>query len=252
MSPTPPILVGESFSPFTQRARWALEYAGVSHRYEEYVPTLSEPGLRWRMRQFSGRVSVPVLLTAAGVVRGSWEIARYAGAQTGDGRLGDFARSELWHQLSDDALCEARTRVVRGVLADPEALDEAAAGVFPAAIAHYFRFVARDAASRLDRKYAHLAKRGALLRALCATREGLAKAGGDFLLGRFSYADIAMAVVLEAVAPSARTEPPLGPHTKACWTDATLAREFADLLAWRVRLVRGVSPVFSQFAHLTR
>jgi glutathione S-transferase len=244
------VLVGESFSPFTQRARWALEYAGVPHAYEEYVPTLSEPGMRLRLRQWTGQVSVPLLLAGDDVIRGSWDIARYGAERAGDGRLGDLAQCEPWHQLSDDAICEARTRVVRGVLANPQALDEAAAGVFPAGVAKYLRFVARDAAQRLDRKYAHLAQPGALRRALLATRAGLASAGGEHLLGRFSYADIAMVVVLEAVAPSARTEPPLGPHTRACWSDTALASEFADLLAWRARLLRTSTPVFSQLAHL--
>ena len=57
-------LVGESFGPFTQKARWALEFCGVEHTYQEYTPTLSEPGLRLRMRQWSGAVSVPVLFAA--------------------------------------------------------------------------------------------------------------------------------------------------------------------------------------------
>jgi glutathione S-transferase len=230
------LLVGEAFSPWTQKARWALDHCGVGYRYQEYVPMLSEPGLRLRMRQWSGRVSVPVLLDGRQVIRGSWDIARYAAGRAGDARLGDLAAVEPWNTLSEAALAEGRTRVVRSVLASPAALDEALAGIVARPLRPTFRFVARDAARRLDRKYAHLVVPGSIRRALERTRDGLREVGGDHLLGTFSYADIAMAVVLEVVAPAARIEPPLGPATKRCWTDPALAAEFEDLLRWRERI----------------
>lgn len=241
-----PLLVGESFSPWTQKARWALERCAVPFDYREYTPTLSEPALRWRLRQWSGPVSVPVLIAGRQAVRGSWEIARHAAALTGDGRLGDFETIAPWNELSEAALAEARSRVVRGVLADPDALDEASAAVVPAPLQRPLRFVARDAARRLDRKYRHLVRPGALRLALDRTRAGLCRHGNDFLTGTFGYADIAMAVVLEAIAPIARTEPPLGPATRRCWSDAALAKEFTDLLAWRDRLAASPATTYSQ------
>lgn len=77
-------------------------------------------------------------------------------------------------------------------------------------------------------------------------REGLATSHCDFLLGRFSYADIAMAAVLGAISPIARIEPPLGPATKRCWTDIALAEEFQDLLTWRSRLANSAATSYSQ------
>jgi len=219
----------------------------VAHGYREYIPTLSEPGLRLRLRQWSGTVSVPILLGGERIVRGSWDIARYANERSGDARLGDFSDALPWHELSERALEEGRSRVVRCVLENPDALDEAVAALFPRVLARPLRFVARDAAARLNRKYAHLVQPGSLRNALLRTREQLGRGDGDFLLGKFSFADITMAVILEMVAPIARAEPPLGPATKACWSDPTLAAEFQDLLLWRERLVARVEPVFSQF-----
>ena len=89
---------------------------------------------------------------------------------------------------------------------------------------------------------------GALRKALERTREGLANVGGDFLLGRFSYADITMAVVLEVVAPIANADPPLGPATQICWNDPEMAGEFQDLLEWRNRLAQAERTSFSQFS----
>ena len=89
-STTQLLLVGESFSPWTKKARWALEHCDLSYNYKEYTPTLSEPALRLRLRQFSGQVSVPILFADKQIIRGSFEIARYANDRVGDGRLGDF------------------------------------------------------------------------------------------------------------------------------------------------------------------
>lgn len=243
----PLLLIGESFSPWTKKARWALEHCGLAYDYQEYTPTLSEPGLRWRMKQFTGSVSVPVMFVGNQVFRGSWEIARYASATAADGRLGDMEAISPWNDLSEAALAAGRTGVVQSVLADDQALEEALPAFVPKVLRGPMRFVARDAAQRLDRKYADLVQPDAVRKALLKTREGLAESGCDYLLGSFSYADMAMAVVLEVVAPIARTEPELGPATQRCWNNAELAAEFQDLLSWRDRLAANEATTYSQF-----
>lgn len=241
------ILIGESFSPWSKKARWALEQCGLVYSYREYTPTLSEPGLRWRLRQWTGSVSVPVLLANNRIFRGSWEIARYANEMSGDQRLGDMSVVKPWDDLSEDALAEGRTRVVRCILNNDQALEEALPAPIPRLLRRPMRFLSRDAAKRLDRKYAHLVKPGAIRRALERTQKELANASSDYLMGRFSYADITMAVVLEVIAPIAVTQPPLGPATQACWNDPNMADDFQDLLAWRNHLAGAQSTSFSQF-----
>ena len=241
------LLVGESFSPWTKKARWALEYCGLAFDYEEYTPTLSELGLRWRMRQWSGKVSVPVLFVGHEVVRSSWDIACYANEASSQERLGDMRAIAQWDKLSESALAEGRTRVVRAILENEGALEEALPGFIPRSLRKPLRFLARDAVQRLDRKYAHLLKWGAQREALTATREELKKSGNDFLLGDFSYADITMGVVLEVIAPIAHTEPALGPETQRCWNDGELAGEFEDLIQWRNRLAADSATSYSQF-----
>jgi len=241
------LLIGESFSPWTKKARWALEHCEIAYEYKEYMPTLSEPGLRLRLRQWSGKVSVPMLFVGHQVFRGSWEIARYASEQAGNGRLGDFETLAPWNDLSEAALAEGRTRVLRCILGNDQALEESLPTFVPKPLRRILRFVARDAVKRLDRKYAHLAKSGALRQALEKTREGLALADSDFLINRFTYADISMATVLEVIAPIAYTRPPLGPMTQECWKMPELANEFSDLLDWRGRLASSPATSYSQF-----
>ena len=244
------LLIGESFSPWAKKARWALEFCQLAYDYKEYTPTLSEPGLRWRLKQWSGTVSVPVLFSDHQILRGSWEIARYANEVVGDERLGDLAAITYWNDLSEAALAEGRTQVVRRILGSTQALEEAVPSFVPQGLRRSLRFMAHDAVQRLDRKYAHLVQPGALREALVKTREGLARSNSDYLLGQFTYADMAMAVVVEVFAPIAHTHPPLGPATEQSWNNAELAEEFEDLVFWRDRLAATATTSYSQFADL--
>ena len=247
----PPIrleLIGETFSPWTKKARWALELCGLHSNYKEYTPTLSEPGLRLRLKQLRGSVSVPVLLTADEVHRGSWAIANFANATSDNDRLGDMQEIKLWDELSEAALAMGRSNVLHCILNNPAAQKESLPSFIPGPLRGPLRFIALDAVKRLDRKYAHLVETDALRNALVAIREGLAEAKGDYLFGKFSYADITMAAVIEVIAPIAINHPPLGPATQSCWSNTELSNEFPDLLAWRNRLAANHATSYSQFA----
>ena len=156
------IFFGESFSPWAKKARWALEQCELAYEYREYTPTLSEPGLRWRMGQWTGTVSVPVLFSGDRILRGSWEIANHANQLSADKRLGDLQAVEPWNELSEAALAEGRTAILRKILASPKALEQSLPPFVPGLLQTPLRFLARDAVRRLDRKYAHLVRPGAL------------------------------------------------------------------------------------------
>lgn len=241
------LLIGEWFSPWTKKARWALEFCGLEYNYKEYTPTLSEPVLRWRLRQLSGGISVPILFVGEQVIHDSFEIARYANETAGDDRLGQFEVIKPWNDLSEDALAEGRTRVVRCIHGNNTALEESLPPFIPKMLHSSMRFIARDAVKRIDRQYEHLLKPGALREALIQTREGLKQSENDYLQGRFSYADITMAVILEVISPIAKNEIPLGSATSECWNDHDLAQEFEDLVKWRNRLAASEDISYSQF-----
>ena len=241
------LLIGESFSPWTKKARWALEYCNQAYEYKEYTPTISEPGLRLRLKQWSGSVSVPVLFVGEKIYRGSWEIACFANETVGDNRLGNMEKIKSWNGLSEAALEEGRTEVVRRIMKDNQALEESLPALIPKLLRRHLKFLSYDAVRRLDKKYAHLVKPGSLRQALITTRKGLASSGCDYLLGDFSYADMTMAVVQEVIAPVAKSEPPLGTATQRCWNNQELASEFNDLMDWRDRLALDSSTTYSQF-----
>ena len=61
-------------------------------------------------------------------------------------------------------------------------------------------------------------------------------AGRTYLFDRFSYGDIIVCSLLQAVSPVADRYIRLGPAWRRAWTLPELARQFEDFLAWRDEL----------------
>jgi len=94
------------------------------------------------------------------------------------------------------------------------------------------RAFARKYELRLDEAAAH---EGAVRAALDRLRSSLAERP-LYLQGAFSYADIAMATLLQLVSPVDDRFWRIGPATRATWTRHSLATGYADLVSWRDRL----------------
>ena len=144
-----------------------------------------------------------------------------------------------WAEVCDAAMRGGRALVVAGLLRTPAALDESMPPGVPKWVRVLSRPINRWGTGWFGRKYgvslADLAGPEATVRAgLAAVRAGLA--GADYLLGEFSYADIAAATLLQGVSPVADRYIEMGPATRTVWTQPGLATEFADLVAWRDEL----------------
>jgi glutathione S-transferase len=61
----------------------------------------------------------------------------------------------------------------------------------------------------------------------------LAGRGGYLVGGRFTYADIAMAMVLQGVSPVSERFMAVGPGGREGWTNEALKARYPELLAWR-------------------
>ena len=241
-------LVGMHYSPWSQKARWALDHHGVAYEWVEHTPVLGEALLRVRARRWTGRVSAPMLLEDGGaVIADSWEIARHAEA-IGHGaplfpaeHLEEIAR---WNERSQAAAEAGRVLVTANIAADAGALRAALPGFVPGALRGVMAPVARLGVALLRRKYGAAADTRAaaeekLVAALEPVRDALA-GGRRYLCGdAFSYADVTMAVALQPVLPVAERFVPLAPATRRAWTNEALAQRFADLLAWRDAVYEG-------------
>lgn len=242
-----PALIGLLYSPWTEKARFALDARRVAYRFESYQPIVGEPALRLELRSATGPVSVPVLRTDEGrLIRDSTAIARWADGRGEGPRLfpADHDRDvDRFVALSERALDAGRALALGRMLDDPEALAE----MVPRALA---RSLGRHAAAlgavgirRTLRKYGATtrdarAHRSALETALGDLRESLGRAAepaseheAKTLLDRFSFADVAAAQALAFVEPPSVLV--LGTASRRCFRDEELAARHADLVAWR-------------------
>jgi glutathione S-transferase len=234
-------LVAIPYSPWSEKARWALDHHGVRYEEQEYLPMLGEPALRKRLGQWRGKISVPVLITANRVIRDSFQIAEYS-EEIGSNPVALFpaegaAAIAGWNEQSETALQAGRAMVSQRVLDDPEAKREAMPSMPKALTSVLMTPVTALGVAYLQRKYKYSAgledHRTALRQVLSNLRDSLAD-GRPFVLGQnFSYADICMASALQSVRPVTDEFLKLGPATRRSWTDEELAEEFASLLDWR-------------------
>ncbi|MBI5518157.1 MAG: glutathione S-transferase [Deltaproteobacteria bacterium] len=237
-------LVGLTYSPWTEKARWALDHQRVPYRFVEYLPLVGEAALRLASRRFRGKVTVPMLLDGAEVHDDSYTIARYAARHGRSPEPGGLFPAALddevsaWNARSDAMMAAGRALLLRRMAHDPLALQEAVPA--PRALRSRLEPVARLGTWYLTSKYA-IADRDEALddRTL---REGVkalteALSRGDHLAGDgFTFADLAMCTAMQFVLPVDDRYIPLGPATRRCWTYSHLADEATAALAWRDRV----------------
>jgi glutathione S-transferase len=231
-------LLGLSYSPWTEKARWALDVRHVPYTYRHYQPLLGEPALRLKLRRFRGNVTVPVLTTDDGKVIGdSAEIARWANERGEGPDLFPAAHDDAiaqWIERSERAMEAGRILSLRRMLEDDEALREMVPRKVREVTGSLATRIARFGIGRTERKYGGAGVDADVLRSklrgfLDAVRAALR---GPTLLGQLTFADIAVAQPLVWLEPPARGLK-LGEASRRQWSDPELAREYADLLRWR-------------------
>ena len=235
-------LVGITFSPWTEKARWALEVRGIEHRFVPYVPLIGEPRLRVLLRRWRGPVSVPILVDGKTVIPDSAAIARWADAHgTGPAMFPREHDARVTHFVdeSERGLAAGRARALVRILADDAALAELVPKPIARTIgARATRGLAAFGIRRTRRKYgADAGSDDDHARTQIEVLDGIRAAlgGRRTILDALSFADIAASQVLAYVAPPA-SGLRLGAANRRSFTDAALAERFADLVHWRDEL----------------
>lgn len=243
-------LIGLIYSPWTEKARWALQHHRLPYRYTEHLMIFGMPSLRWKMRKAFGDLTVPALIdrTNGKVVRlcDSWNIARHA-ESIGQGsplippdKLGEIERLNT---LSERALCAGRAWIIDRTRRDPSTQIELLPPFVPGLLRRPLRFVANVALNYIEREFQTDAQtvpshENDLREVLSELRKRIAGSHHGELLGDFSYGDIAMAVTLHFVSPPEPEFMKIGSATRASWTNPSLARDFTDVVEWRDEIYR--------------
>jgi glutathione S-transferase len=248
--------LGLPYSPWSEKARWALDARRVAYRYRVYAPLLGEPLLRLKLGRWRGLVTVPVLTTPEGsALADSADIARWAD-ERGEGPTlfprGEEAAVARYTELGERGLAAGRGLSLVRLLGDAEGLVEMVPRRVRAVLGPGAVTMSALGVRRTLRKYgADAADTAAHARALAdvldALREALSRAplpaadAPQTLLGRFSFADIAMAQTLAFV------EPPqfglkLGRAARRSFTHDALRERYRDLVRWRDALYEVYRP----------
>jgi glutathione S-transferase len=234
-------LYGVHYSPWTERARWALDIQRVPYRYHEHLPLLGEPLLRLRAKEKSGpRVSVPLFTADDGVFMDSYEIIERADRDAKRPLITDRVRTRELAALLERGLRATRARVTLRIQKDPEAQRESATAAVPAFLAGVFAPVAVVAARFIMKK--HGVEVRSIEEEIATLREVLTEASQAVETARvptpedITAEDILVATALQGVSPVNAPHMALGAAVHRMWACKELQDEFAHLIAWRDRL----------------
>ena len=235
---TKPVLYGLRYSPWSRKARWALDAHGVDVDYREYTVMLGEPALRLRSGRFFGKLSVPVLLKDDGNLFDSFEIAKWSsqGVESALFPPGRDAEIASWNEWAELISSEGRARTTAHVIRDPEALRDAIPGPL-LGFGPLTTMIGKSGAHFILVKYGRVdldEVQTKLRHYLQTVRESLAD--NEYLLGEFTYADVTIAMAMQFVAPVDESVIRIGERSRRYWTDEALAEDFADVMAWRDRV----------------
>jgi glutathione S-transferase len=235
---------GESFAPWCEKARWALDHHQIRYRFIEHVPMLGELRLRVAALRPRGRVTVPLLIDGSVVLMDSLAIARRADQLGSSAPLFPAHRERelvLWNERSEALMAAGRALLLGRLAQDTAALREQLPAAIPGAARRLLTPLAALGVRHLKQKYVTDGSDPPTHERACReVMTALRSAGAGsrlYLLGdTLSYADITMATALQFVLPVADDYIQLGAATRRVWTHPTLHAEFEDLTLWRDEL----------------
>ncbi len=238
-----PRLYALPYSPWSEKARWALDHHHVAYEEIGHQLFIGDLRLRLLLHKPTGRVTVPLLDDRGVLFTDSLDIARHAdaiGAGTPLFPKGREGEVEAWNRRSEEALSALRATMVLGLVDDPRAAKAALPKGIPEALAPLLVPVARRVMGTFAAKYnmretaaKSAGKAEAVFDELAAALSG----GRKYLLGdSFSYADITMALALQTVSPVDERFMAVGPGGREGWSRPDLAARYPELIAWRDEL----------------
>jgi glutathione S-transferase len=207
------LLVCLPFSPWSLRARWALDHHGIAYKKMTHLPMVGEPLLRG-LNAFYGRspsklfakASVPMLIDRGKLFSDSLTIAEHA-EETGSGSklLPEAHKAEIlgWVDAADQLLGAGRGRLMDRLIASDAALSE----MLPPPLRPLGGVgiaTARISSRYVKQKYLDPDRTAAQLEAaMDAVLERVEKRleTSPYLTGAFSFADVAVAGALDMIDP---------------------------------------------------
>jgi len=233
-----PVLYCIEISPWSEKARWALDFHKRSYKKIEYMTLFMVPMVKLKTltkRKFTDKITVPLLIDGKEVYTDSFDIALYAEKKANSEQLfpqADYDRIKKLDAISERLLNIFRAEVFKRTKTNHQAKLEKL--VFVPEKQRELMVKMVDPMIRfLERKYPVNESESAF----SLLEEVRAALGGrPYVLNEFSYADITLAQPLQFVSPVANQYIPLGDQQRKTMEDVELAKEFKDLIDWRDQL----------------
>lgn len=247
MSQVIPELIGIRYSPWTEKARWALDHHGFNYRYSEHLILLGMPALRLKTGKLTGDLTVPILIDGEKKFFDSFDIALHADQWAEAGRSAKlfpptqnerFNRIKYYNDLSERALDAGRALLVSKIPKNRQAVRENIPSFLPQflrpACTPLVSIGLKYIAHEFDIGSSESKKSAEEFSSILATIDAdLTKSASGYLLGDFSYADVAIAAALQLLKPVSNDYVRIGDGMRACMTEDTLSHQFSDLVRWR-------------------
>ncbi|CAL8465487.1 g5023 [Coccomyxa elongata] len=215
MSMAPPVeLINLEISPFSLRARWVLTYHGIPFKRWDYTPIIGETWMKAKAGKLFSRerVTAPVLLRPEGNIFDSFDIAKWADDHSKRpeatclfpaDKLDDITR---WNEASQTISSYGRTLAFKTALSSEEAR---LALVPPEVLKMPFgRSIALAVSAYMvkgmQKKFKDVDGNSTLEKALEVIeqlRAALKANGGQYVLGKLSYADVVLAITVAGTCP---------------------------------------------------
>ncbi len=242
-------LLGLPYSPWTERARWALDHHRVPYEFAFYMPILGEPLLRLRLGKL-GHATVPVLFrNGKPPITDSVDIAKAAGSLAVEGaNVASLfppereAGIDEWLTELEVMLAASRNIVGTKTVTNDEVLAAEAPKWIPGPMRAFAArsvmklFLAKYGLPDRDATNDQAIMRTFLIRT--TSRVSALPKEKPYLLGEFSFADISLATGLQMILPVRHERVRMRSQLRNAWTQTELIPLCEPLLAWRDELYR--------------
>ncbi len=215
------------YSPWSEKARWALDFVNVDYKRKNYLPFWGALPLRVATGKPFKKITVPVIIAEESIV-GSRAIAEhYAGDRLFHTNMEKIDQVDA---LANKLMEAGRVISCEKVLSNEAAMREAAPNFVPKSMRVK---VVKFGINRIKEKYDYQPAGAEQTIEGCLQELESLRGGQTTFLDAFSYADIAVCCALQFVSPVAHKWIRLKPEFRTCWTMPTLASKFERLIAWR-------------------
>ena len=231
------ILIALPYSPWSERARWALLHHRLLFVERAYLPMLGEPWLRLKSGSLWTKASVPLLLADGRPISDSVDIVKHADRHGSEAPLYPETLEDDLRSVSEQLEPVFHAGRARGI-AELLKHEDLARSMLPRALR---KMPLAAATSRLGSRYVARKYSVAFDDPIPELRRGLVHirkhlGGRDYAFGDLSYADILFATALQLVSPVAGDYIRIGSAVRKHWRIPELEEEFSDLVEWRDRI----------------